>query len=126
MSTGLLALLGALFEDDVRVAVARGTFASFRSLLQSQFLYVPHDVVVPGVLKAGDIADVVASLPPCAVRIDGCVNGLNRAVAKKQLTSPLSPATSIYSARGLADQLSIATRSTPMMAVDWILTRLAR
>jgi dienelactone hydrolase len=57
-SAGLLVLLTALFEDHVNAIYARGTFASFRSLLDSQFLYVPHDSVIPGALTVGDIADI--------------------------------------------------------------------
>ena len=45
---GLLALLGGLFEDDVRAVAVRGGLVSYASLLDSPFFYVPHDAVVPG------------------------------------------------------------------------------
>jgi hypothetical protein len=53
-SAGLLVLLTALFEDHVNAIYARGTFASFRSLLDSQFLYVPHDSVILGDPRRAD------------------------------------------------------------------------
>ena len=77
---GLLALLGALYDDHVRtIAVHRG-LVSFASLLDSNFSYVPQDVVVPGVLEVGDIADVAASLAPRALMIRGAVDGQDRLV----------------------------------------------
>ena len=60
----LLALLAALFEDDVAAVVARGGLIAFRSTLQSQFVCIPHDVVVPGLLTAGDVSDLAAGLAP--------------------------------------------------------------
>jgi dienelactone hydrolase len=84
---GVLALLGALFERDVRAIVARGMLPGFHSLLGSRFCYVPHDVVVPGVLTVGDLADIAAVLPhavradpPCSVRIESLVDGRNVAL----------------------------------------------
>jgi hypothetical protein len=79
-SAGLLVLLTALFEDNVNAVYARGTFASFRSLLESQFLYVPHDSVVPGALTAGDVADIAAALVPRPLLVECPVDGLNRGV----------------------------------------------
>ena len=40
---GLLALFGALFEDDVRAVSVHGGLAGYESLLLSPFCYVPHD-----------------------------------------------------------------------------------
>src|SRR5262249_41581367 len=42
---GLLALLGALFDENIRPVYVRGGLAEFRSLLDSPFCYVPHDAV---------------------------------------------------------------------------------
>src|SRR5262249_23523858 len=42
---GLVGLLGALFEEDVRAVATRGGLVSYQSLLKSPFLYVPHDAV---------------------------------------------------------------------------------
>src|SRR5262249_33191361 len=61
---GLLSLLSALFDEDIRAVYARGGLASFRSLLDSPFCYVPHDAIIPGALTAGDMNDVAAALAP--------------------------------------------------------------
>ena len=71
-SGGLLVMLAALFEDDIQAVYASGALASFQSLLSSQFLYVPHDAVVPGVLTIGDVADTAAALAPRPLRFREC------------------------------------------------------
>ena len=77
---GLLALFGALFEDDVRAVVARGIFPGFQALLRAPFCHVPHDAVVPGALTAGDLADLAAALAPRPVRLESLVDGRNVAL----------------------------------------------
>jgi dienelactone hydrolase len=81
----LLALLGGLFEKDVRAICGRGGLASYQSLLRSPFVYAPHDAVVPGMLLVGDVTDTAADLAPRSVRLEGLVDGLNRRVFKADL-----------------------------------------
>ena len=80
-TAGLLAMLGALYEDDVDVVCAEGTFASFQSLLNRPFLYVPHDAVVPGALTVSDVSDIAAAIAPRPVLMRKSIDGLNRLVA---------------------------------------------
>src|SRR5581483_459406 len=77
---GLLALFGALYEDDVKAVYARGGLVGYRSVLNSPFVYVPHDIIVPGALTAGDLCEVSAGLYPRPQRLEGLVDGLNRRV----------------------------------------------
>lgn len=89
---GLLVLLTALYEQGARaVAVHRG-LSSYLSVLQDRFCYVPLDVVVPAILEAGDIPDVVAALAPRAVLLEGLVDGRNRAVTAVQSPAGKAPA----------------------------------
>ena len=67
---GLLALLTALYEDNVQAVAVRGGLVSFHSVLKDRFCYVPQDIVVPGILERADIADVVAALSPRAVLLE--------------------------------------------------------
>ncbi|HEX7901769.1 MAG TPA: hypothetical protein VF950_28680, partial [Planctomycetota bacterium] len=76
---GLTALLGALFEEEVRAVYARGGLESCASALRSPFLHVPHDALVPGALLAGDLPAVAAALAPRAVKLEGQIDGQNRA-----------------------------------------------
>jgi dienelactone hydrolase len=74
----LLALFTALQEKGVRAVAARGGLTSFVSVLEDRFCYVPLDVIVPGILEAADIPDLVASLAPRPVLVEGSVDGRNR------------------------------------------------
>jgi dienelactone hydrolase len=82
---GLLALLGALYEDRVAAAIACGTLASYQSVLENQFCYVPHDAIVPAALTAGDLCDVAAVLSPRPVWLEGLVDGRNCRVPEAEL-----------------------------------------
>lgn len=118
-TAGLLAMLCGLFEDDVAAVYARGTLPSFRTLLQSQFLYVPHDAVVPGVLQSGDVAELAAALAPRPLRLDDFVNGLNRSVAPSEWKQHMSPATTAYRDSQATDQLVLGGESHT--AATWLL-----
>ncbi len=83
---GVLALLGALFEDGVRAVYVRRGLGSYRSLLDSRFLHVPHDAIVPGVLTVEDLPSLARSLAPRQVRLEGLVDGLNRRMDEATLT----------------------------------------
>lgn len=75
---GLLALLCALFEDDVRASYLRGGLVGFASVLESPCCHLPHDVIVPGLLTTGDLCDLAAALAPLPLRMEGLVDGRNR------------------------------------------------
>lgn len=80
---GLLALLAGLFEPELKAVAARGGPVSYRSLLQSPFMHVPHDALVPDVMNAGDLSALVEALAPKAVRVVGEVDGEDRRVGGK-------------------------------------------
>lgn len=73
-----LVLLAGLFEDQLHAIDARGGLVSYRSLLDSPFIHVPYDVIVPGAIAAGDLPDVAAALAPLSVRLTDQVDGTNR------------------------------------------------
>jgi hypothetical protein len=78
----ILALLGGLFEPNVRGVYGRGGLLSYRSLLASPYLYTPHDAVVPFALSAGegDLDVIAAALSPRPLKLEAQVDGLNRLV----------------------------------------------
>lgn len=77
---GLLALLGALFDEHVRAVAVEGGLDGYLSILEDQFAYVPADVIIPGILEAGDLADVAKALAPRAVLLENLRDGRNRVV----------------------------------------------
>jgi dienelactone hydrolase len=80
----MLVLLAALFEDDVRGVLARRGLVGFASIYDSYFFCVPSDVIVPGAMAAGDVADLAASTS-CPVRLEGPVDACNREVGYAEL-----------------------------------------
>src|SRR5215831_5041889 len=80
----LLAVLTALYEDNVHAVVARGSLASYLSVLQNRFCYVPQDVIVPGLLESADVSDILAALAPRAVLLEGPVDGRNRPLTEAE------------------------------------------
>jgi dienelactone hydrolase len=104
---GLLALLGALYEEEVHAVSAHGSLVGYLSVLQSPFCYVPHDALVPGVFAAGDLCDLAAAAAPRALRLDGLVDGLNRPVPPEQVAQTFAPARAAYRALKAAARLRL-------------------
>ncbi|MFT7643639.1 MAG: hypothetical protein ACI9G1_005405, partial [Pirellulaceae bacterium] len=67
---GLLALLAGLYEDDVHCVFGRGGLNSYQDVLAGPYVYIPHDTVIPGMLKYADIPDLAASLAPRQLRLE--------------------------------------------------------
>jgi hypothetical protein len=80
-SAALLALLLALYEDDVFHVSARFGLASYRSLLDSPFVQTPLDSIPPGIFAAGDISDLVSALAPKSISLVGPIDGRGRFTA---------------------------------------------
>jgi len=92
----LMALFGALFENDVRAVLVRRGLVGFEPVLASHFCYVPHDSIVPGALTVGDLCDVAAALAPRPLRFEGLVGGRDCVVAEPELRRALQPALQAY------------------------------
>lgn len=117
---GLLAILGGLYEDDVRTIAVRGGMVSFSSMLESNFGYVPQDVVVPGILEAGDIPDVEAALAPRPLLLARMVDGLDRLVPQSDLERELEPVSNSYR-NAPSGALSIRAGADQPEMANWFL-----
>jgi dienelactone hydrolase len=104
----LLALLAALFEDDIESVRAGGGLVSYQALLESPFCHVPYDIVVPGALTTGDLADIVAALAPTPVRLERLVDGRNRIVPAKECERVYAVARLAYRQAKAAEKLRLA------------------
>jgi hypothetical protein len=118
---GLLALLGALFEDEVRAVYVAGGLKDYHSVLTHFAVLLPHDSSVPGALTAGDLCDLAGSLAPKPLRLESLVDDLNRTVPAVEMQRAYAPAVQAYAATPQA--LSLAeTRSSP---ATWLLESVA-
>jgi dienelactone hydrolase len=116
------ALLAGLFEPDLHAVAARGGLASYLSVIEHAFAYLPMDAVVPGMLKVADLADIAAAQAPRPLRLEALVDGRNTCLTSAELASTLSSLTQAYEKRGAAGQLVL--RSEPGDVAAWLAARL--
>ena len=88
---GMVALLGALFEKDVKSVAIEGGLAHWQSAFDSHFLYLPHDSIVPGVQTIGDLPALACCLAPCRVRLSSLIDAQNRSLNAPQAQAIYSP-----------------------------------
>jgi len=119
---GLLALLGALIEDDVAAVAVRGGLSDFRSALDGPCVTIPCDVVVPGALAAGDLPDLAAALAPRPLRLDALVDGLNRRLPAARLADVYRLAAERYREAGAQRRLELTAGGGPV--APWLLSAL--
>ncbi|NQT36450.1 MAG: acetylxylan esterase [Planctomycetes bacterium] len=120
---GLLALLGALYEDKVCAVYVRGGLSDFASVVSEPFVYIPPDVVIPGVLTVGDVPDLAATLAPRPLRMDGLVDGFNRLRTAAEVWDIYRPTRQEYNRAGAADRLFL--HDTTTSPAKWLLRQLA-
>jgi dienelactone hydrolase len=121
---GLLALLGGLYENNVQTVAVQGGLASFLSILDDSFAYVPQDVIVPGILEAGDVAEVASALAPHPLLLQGLVDGRDRLVPVADLESQLAPVYEAYRSVS-SGALSIRPGENASQFANWFLTHLS-
>jgi dienelactone hydrolase len=114
---GLLALLGALFEDDIRAVYLSGGLASYHDVLTHFAVLIRHSDSVPGALTAGDLCDLAGSLAPRPLRLEALVNHLNLPLAAADMKKAYEPAAQGYAATPQALSLAEARSS----AAAWLL-----
>jgi cephalosporin-C deacetylase-like acetyl esterase len=96
----ILALLCGLYEPQLAALVTYGGLTSYRDALHDQFVWLPHDVVLPGAIPAGDLPDVAAALAPRRLYLAGMVDGLNRSIAPATAHGIYAVARQAYAAWG--------------------------
>lgn len=121
---GLLALLGCLYDDDVQAVAVQSGLVSYLSVLDDNFAYVPQDVIVPGILQAGDVADVASALAPRPLLLQGMVNGRDQVVPIADLKSQLAPVYRMY-ANSADSRLSVRPGENASQIAPWFLVQLA-
>jgi hypothetical protein len=92
----MVALLGALYDEQVQAVLARGGLISYKSILEGSAFYVPHDAIVPGWLEVGDVCDLAAALAPVPLRLEALVDGRNRLVDQQRLDTEFRSARLAY------------------------------
>lgn len=87
---GLVAVLTALMDEkeEIQAIYAAGSLASFQSVLESPYVYVPHDVILPNAIPVGDLPVVMEVLESRKVLLTRQVDGQNRLVNPEEKEVP--------------------------------------
>jgi hypothetical protein len=82
---GLIALLAALFEDDIRAVYIRRGLTSYGSAFEAAAIYLPHDTIIPDATVAGDLPAVLSALPSVSVHFEEPIDGANRPADEEEM-----------------------------------------
>ena len=114
----LLALLLSLYEDSVQSLCLSGGLSNFRSALGPTQIRLPHDCVIPGMFRAGDIEElIVQAAERVPVRCESFVDGHNRSMTQPALDEYESQLKRLCSSDS---QLNLTIKQDSH-AVDWLL-----
>jgi hypothetical protein len=119
---GMLVLMAALYEDEVRAVYAQGGLVGFRAALDHHLVLIPHDAVLPRVLPAGDLRSLAAGLAPRPLCLAGTVDGLNRRPDEAQVRVAFRPVIDSYREQQVPGALTIVQE--PPAAARWLLSQL--
>jgi len=88
------------------------------------FLYVPQEEIVPGILEAGDVAEVASALAPHPLLLQGLVDGRDRLVPVADYKGQLAPVYEAYRTIS-SNALSIRPGENASQFANWFLTHLS-
>ncbi|MEX0718866.1 MAG: hypothetical protein WD066_19895 [Planctomycetaceae bacterium] len=122
---GMLALLVPLYHDDVSVIAVNRGLCDFDSLLDGQFVHVPFDAIVPGILETGDLPDLAVAAAPRALWMSGLVDGLNRELVPGDAHARCERIVKAYAEHDRGDRLFLRQTDKPdAQFADWLQKRL--
>ncbi|HUU28453.1 MAG TPA: acetylxylan esterase [archaeon] len=119
-----LALLTALYHDEIKAVAARGGLISYLSALEDNFVYFPPDMNVPEILKVGDISDICSSLAPRPLLIESMVDSRNFVVNSEILEREMDSVKEAYKKAGEYKKLMIRQTSEYPEIVSWLIDQL--
>jgi hypothetical protein len=118
-----LALLAGLFEPEITAIAVRGGLSGYLAVEASPFTYTPMDVVVPGILQVGDVADIASAIAPHPLLVEAIVDGRNIRLDDQGAAAALGPAAERYESLNRRSMLLV--RSEPESPATWLVERLA-
>jgi dienelactone hydrolase len=122
---GVAALLGGIFEPNIRSIYIHGGLTGYASLLDEPFFYQPADSIIPGLLSVADLCDLVAALAPRPLLMEALVDGCNRRGSRVQVEKIFRVARMAYQMAGEPERLRINVESdTVDRTAAWLLTAL--
>ena len=102
----------------------KGGLIGYLSILEDNFTYVPSDIIVPEILKVGDISDICASLAPKPLLVEGCVDGRNFIVKDEKLQKEMDIVKKAYQKSGSYKNLIIKKDTEEPELISWLISQL--
>lgn len=93
---GLLALFATLFETDIQALALSGMITNYESLLDNIYCYLPHDVILPNALQAGDLPDITSAFAPKPLILANLVDGRNCPASQNDLKATFQATRTAY------------------------------
>jgi len=109
-----------------QVVLAEGTLKSWASVLDSPFVHLPHDAIVPNGVTDLELDEAAAFHRGHRLRISSSIDGLNRAVSQADLEAAYPLARKSFEAVGKGKDLSLAAESAPGAASKWLIEGLRK
>jgi hypothetical protein len=95
---------------------ARGGLASYLSVVEHAFAYIPLDAVVPGMLQIADLVDIAVAQAPRPLLLEGLVDGRNARLTSSELTGSLRLLAQAYEKHHVPGHLLLSTESHSVAA----------
>ena len=102
-----MAVLAGLYDDNIHAVYIHRGLAEFRGVLESAFVYVPLDSVIPGLLDHADLPDLAAAMAPRPLRLSGMVDAKNRQLSEASSKRIFDSVSQLYARKNATDHLSI-------------------
>jgi hypothetical protein len=119
-----LALLTALYQDEIKAVAVNGGLSGYLSVLDNTFSYIPQDIIVPEILKKGDINDICAGIAPKPLLMEGMVNGRNFLVDQNDLNRTMDIVKNAYRQSGNQENLEIRKERNAPELIKWLIEHL--
>jgi hypothetical protein len=122
---GVAALLGGLYERQIRAIYIHGGLTGYTALLDEPFFYQPADSIIPGLLSVADLCDLVAALAPRPLLMEALVDGCNRRAGREHVETIFRAARTAYDMAGAPERLRIdVDPDTVNRTAAWLLAAL--
>ncbi len=120
----LLALLLSLYEDGIHSLCLSGGLTNFRSALEPMQVRLPHDCVVPGLLRTGDIEELmVQAAQRLPLRGESLVDGHNRLVSPAKMAEYQSQLNDMASAQSLKLHIHLESNAPHWLSEQTAISR---
>jgi hypothetical protein len=120
---GLVALLGTALDDRPRSILCDRMLADFRSVVESSDYSVELSWLVPGVLRAFDLPQLVATLAPRPCSLLNAAGPEGETLPESLLRERYKAALDSYSGRGAPDKFRLVTQpegERARLLLNWI------